>query len=319
MRRLALLLCALCASACTHEHARADADAPTDASVTVDAGADVGVAADADAEPVATEAGYALWPLPSFPGSALPNEQRYELDGALAVDAITGLVWQRGDADELRTHEDARGYCDALVLDARDDFRLPSRMEWISIVDPARSPTIDPAAFPDTEPEYHWTSSRAAGAPGSAFSVYLGAGETTLGLASRPSARARCVAGGPPPLLGEHFEVLDEARVRDRGTELVWSRAAFSPSSWEDARDACVSRGGRLPSIRELQSIVDERRRDPAIDLALFPDARSERLWSSTVRDSGELQPWTLDALDGQTFADEPASALHSARCVLSA
>ncbi|MDQ3037207.1 MAG: DUF1566 domain-containing protein, partial [Myxococcota bacterium] len=284
-----------------------------------DAGADAATETDAaaDAAPGGDQgAGYARWPIPALPGTGGAHEQRYEIAGDTALDAITGLTWQRGDAGDLRTHEGALAYCDALVLEARDDFRLPSRIETISILDPTRSPALDPDAFPDAAPEYHWTSSLAPETPGSAYSVYLGAGETTLGLTSRPSARVRCVAGGPPAIEAPHFEILDAETVRDRGTGLVWSRAALAASSWPDARDACAAIGARLPSIRELQSIVDETRLDPMLDPALFPDARSVRHWSSTLRDAGELLPWTLDTLDAQTFADDSTSARHLARCV---
>lgn len=254
--------------------------------------------------------GYAAFAMPSL------GAERYEISSDLAADLDTGLVWQRGDTGALRTLEEARAECDALVLEGRDDFRLPTRVEWVSIVDPGRTPALDRDAFPDAIPEYHWTRSEPAGAPGSAFSVYLGAGETTLGLASRPSARVRCVAGGPPPLESAQHEVLGD-RVRDHGTGLTWLRAATDPASWADSAAACAALGARLPTLRELQTLVDESRRAPAVDPALFPGTAAERHWTSTIRDAGEVQPWTVDLLDGQTFADEPASARHRARCVI--
>ncbi|UJR82465.1 DUF1566 domain-containing protein [Sandaracinus amylolyticus] len=257
-----------------------------------------------------TPSGYAAFAMPELGG------ERYGIRSDVVEDLVTGLIWQRGDTGALRTLEEARAECAALELEGREDFRLPTRVEWVSIVAPARSPTIDGSAFPDALAEYHWTTSEPDEAPGSAFSVYLGAGETTLGLASRPSARVRCVAGGPAPIEGAQHEVRGDG-VHDRGTGLTWSRAMIDATTWSEARDACIAIGARLPTIRELQTIVDESRRAPAIDPALFPDTPSERHWTSTIRDAGDAQPWTVDFLDGQTYADELGDVPHVARCVL--
>lgn len=263
-----------------------------------------------DAASAVEGVGYADFPMPPL-GAPLA------VDAELARDPITTLVWQLDASPAPLTHAGALDYCDALSRGGRDDFRLPTRAEWSSILDPTRSPTLDPA-FAPAIPDYHWTASAPrAIAPGSAFSVYLGGGETTLGLADRRSAYARCVAGGPPAVEAPHFEPEGADRVRDRGTGLVWSRAALAPATHDEASAACEALGGRLPTYRELPTIVDESRRAPAIDPALFPGTRSERHWTSTVRDAGEVAPWTVDFLDGQTFADEPASARHPARCVL--
>jgi hypothetical protein len=69
----------------------------------------------------------------------------------------------------------------------------------------------------------------------------------------------------------------------------------------------------RLPSIRELQSLVDENAHDPAVDLALFPATESEGFWSQTLRGS---DPWHVQFLDGQTSAEIYADESLASRCV---
>jgi hypothetical protein len=258
---------------------------------------------------------HAAWPMPSLPVESLPRPQRYEIEAEVVRDAITGLVWERGDRGTLlRTHADAIADCASLVLAGRDDYRLPSRIEWASVVDPTRSPTLDPEAFPDAIAEYHWSASRTALGADAAYSVYLGGGETTIGIASRASGRARCVAG-PPPLPAAPYEI-DATTVLDRATMLTWSRSSLAATSWDGARSACEDASMRLPTLRELQTIVDEARGDPSVDLAAFPGARAERHWTATVRDAGEVLPWTVDLRDGQTYAEDLPSTPHPAYCV---
>lgn len=45
---------------------------------------------------------------------------------------------------------------------------------------------------------------------------------------------------------------------------------------------AALGYGWRIPTIRELFSLVDHLHHDPAIDTEKFPDTRSYAYWSST-------------------------------------
>lgn len=82
------------------------------------------------------------------------------------------------------------------------------------------------------------------------------------------------------------FEVLDET-VRDNETGLVWTRRNASEKrlAWTEAKEACekleLDGGGwRLPTIKELLSLVDYERSSPAIDPAF--ECNSDWYWAST-------------------------------------
>lgn len=70
---------------------------------------------------------------------------------------------------------------------------------------------------------------------------------------------------------------------------LMWHRAT-SPDrlNFKDAEAYCkaMTTSGhtdwRLPTIQELLSLVDYTRHDPAIDVAQFPDTKSNWYWSSS-------------------------------------
>jgi hypothetical protein len=269
--------------------------------------------ADADADtPEEAASGYANWPMPNVAGASLPNEQVFALDDEQATDTSTGLVWQRTASAEPRTFAEATADCARLELGGESDFRVPSRIEWVSLLDPSKSPALDVEAFPRTASQYHWTSSLRG--EDSVYSVYLGSGETVIGSRESRAVHVRCVAGGLR-FAGPRHE-LERDWVHDRATHLSWWHLPVAPASWAGAAQICQARGGRLPSLRELQTLVDESREDPAIDTRLFPRVSATRHWTETVRDAAERFPWSVDFRDGQTYADQLPSAENAALCV---
>ncbi len=255
--------------------------------------------------------GFAHFTLSNVEGSGLPNEAAYEVSAELVRDLVTGLVWEAPAVRERTSWEEAKARCAALELGGRADFRLPGRIELVTILDFNRSP-VAARAFDDVVSDYHFTSTPASHAPGSAYSVYFGAGETAVADASPGSAVSRCVAGDVEQRAEPQLELAGDFVV-DTVTGLEWERADGAPASFDDATLRCTSLGLRLPSVRELQSIVDENRHAPALDPELFPGAEPVRFWSSTLRGG---DPWQVSFKDGQTYAEEGPDALVANRCV---
>ena len=89
---------------------------------------------------------WANWPMPNAaPG--LPNPQSFEVQGASVVlDHVTGLMWQQMVDDQQLTFAAANQHCADLSLAGYDDWRLPSRLELVSILDTARTqPAVNQA------------------------------------------------------------------------------------------------------------------------------------------------------------------------------
>lgn len=94
---------------------------------------------------------------------------RLEVDVAndLIRDARTQLVWQRTIEVRTFTWDVANSYCAARGA----GWRLPTRKELLTLVDPTRhEPSIDPV-FPSTPIGLFWTSSRNVLKSGSAWVV----------------------------------------------------------------------------------------------------------------------------------------------------
>ena len=80
-------------------------------------------------------------------------------DGTVS-DVATGLLWQQQDDGVVRDHAAAITYCEGLTLAGYSDWRLPNVKELISLVDYRRdSPSIDVAAFPNTQSVSYWSTS----------------------------------------------------------------------------------------------------------------------------------------------------------------
>jgi hypothetical protein len=250
--------------------------------------------------------GHATWRMPNPFSAGLPNPARLTATGGTAFDELTGLAWDVAVTAKV-TWEDGLRHCQASTVGGHNDWRMPSRVELVSIMDFTRQPTIDPLAFPQTPDDYFWSSSIVPFDRSLAFSVYFGGGITAYGTREGASAHTRCVRGGRPGV-SPRFEIRDET-VRDLNTMLVWQRGTGpAPLGWETAKDYCDrlslagQSGWRLPSTKEMQTIVDETRHDPALDPAAFPNTPSEFFWTSTpVNKSGVNLAIYFSAKDGTT------------------
>lgn len=102
---------------------------------------------------------------------------------------------------------------------------------------------------------------------------------------------------------GPRFAALDDTAVIDRTTSLMWSRENVpgGTMNWAAAKEACAKLilGGhtdwRLPTIRELLTLVDYERHDPAIDTDAFK-CESAYYWTSTpLHSSPGVYAWVVN------------------------
>ena len=66
----------------------------------------------------------------------------------------------------------------------------------------------------------------------------------------------------------------------------------------------------RLPSQRELESLVKIDTQQPAIDPA-FPNTQSNKYWSSTLYTTDPVNAWDVDFVNGNSGADSQSSSYH--------
>ena len=203
-------------------------------------------------------------------------------------------------------------------------FHLPSRIELLSLIDFTSEPSIDPEAFPDTPPEYFWSSSRYAGDQSSAWVVNFAGGPGFVSSGATESLfRVRCVRREAPDARDSHY-LVDAAgeTVLDADTSLTWQRTPpAAPYGWSGAIAYCGAlqldgRGWHLPTIKELQTLVDEARSMPAIDVRAFPKTVPEYFWSSSRVANSEHDAWAVSfrfGFDGPSTLPSRATSAASA------
>lgn len=116
--------------------------------------------------------------------------------------------------------------------------------------------------------------------------------------------------------------VTTQRTVEDRRTKLVWQRAPLPDHmNWATADLACkaiLSDGGkwRLPTMNELQTIVDVGASAPAIDTTAFPSTPTDAAyWTSTPYVGAPGAYWTLTFAIGRTSQTQQTEPLL-VRCV---
>ncbi|MBI5185203.1 MAG: DUF1566 domain-containing protein [Nitrospinae bacterium] len=109
--------------------------------------------------------------------------------------------------------------------------------------------------------------------------------------------------------------------VTDNNTGLAWQKTEGGAMAWESAISYCKTlslagqSGWRLPNKRELMSIVNYGKNNPAIDTASFPNANSSLYWSSTTTAGGASSAWYVDFyLGGVSYNDKSHDSY--VRCV---
>jgi hypothetical protein len=138
-----------------------------------------------------------------------------------------------------------------------------------------------------------------------------------VAMAWSAAARAAAPAG--------HYTFPATGTVLDTKTKLTWQRTAPAATyAWSAAKTYCAGVGAtlggtgwRLPTIKELQTIVDETQTAPPIDSTAFPGTPALAFWSLTqTKDSSGA--WLVDfstTTNGGTSSDV-LTATYSVRCV---
>ncbi len=238
-------------------------------------------------------------------------------DGTI-LDSVTGLVWQKGHNEKRLTWIDADRACKKLVLGNKSDWRLPDIKELYSLANfrgsTGRRPYID-SIFEIQEPNEktlkdddfastHFTSMMGQtwsstiytadhmgkrGMIAAFFFNFLDGRIKQAPIEHRPELFYRCVRGTPH--YKNKFSILSVSSVEDKNSGLIWQRRDSQKRyDWKGALNYCENLNldgnsdWRLPNARELQSIVDYEKHDPALDRKIFPMTDTKAwYWSSTT------------------------------------
>lgn len=233
------------------------------------------------------------------------------------VDTITGLMWQQSDGGEM-TVENARIYADTLTLAGYTDWRLPTGHEAYTILNHQKAnPAID-AAFTTTAAEYWWTANIQSNDATRIWVTNAGGGignhqkTETVSAGGTKKIHARAVRDvKTPTLVISQFTDKGDGTIKDNLTGLIWQKVPNPDSlTWENALTYAenLTLGSfsdwRLPNIKELQSISDDKLVNPSVSTTFFPAIGVKKYWSSTSLPNQTTRAWYLYTQFGITTYD---------------
>ena len=235
--------------------------------------------------------------------------------GTLGSDTCGGVLNGQCNTQAYLAALNAKSYC------GYNDWRIPTRMELLSITDRNRTTAINPA-FVNTQPSYYWTTSLVAAQGDSAWYVeFLGGRAADQYMSNGYSVRVVRGDWSSATAANVRYELINNGReVLDNQTKLIWSRCSLGQTwdgsactgsaietSWSDAllRARSLGSGYRLPNIKELESLVDETSQ-PAINSLFVASPYDYRgydgyYWSSSLVHGDDNYAWIVVFFNGET------------------
>ena len=270
-----------------------------------------------------TATNMATSPVPECPRQDADFQKPFNFikqDGCV-LDNNTGLTWEVKTPQNM---EDAFFYADTekyaaqvntAKLGGYADWRLPTIKELEGISDFSQmGPAIDSNYFPNTSIKFFWTSTPSAVASDYAWVVSGYTGQAMFLAKDRPNMVVRLVRGTSSVYAFDITTVPGTAI--DTSTNLMWQRFYVGQTwdgntcngirlacDWQSALQQSVSTiftgftDWRVPNIKELRSLVDERYCYPnaSINAAVFPGVSVEDIvWSSTPSTQGAGWSWVV-------------------------
>jgi len=248
-------------------------------------------------------------------GNDLPDSVT---EWVMVRDNVTGLIWEV-KTDDGSIHDKDNEYTwqnaqDVFVAElnstsfgGHSDWRMPTIKELTFITDlSCYEPAINTTYFPHTRSSSYWSSTTNAIYTDYAWYVYFYGGYGDVSYKSS-SYYVRAVRGGQTGSL-DHLVINGDETVTDTATGLMWQQATDVGMNWEVAISHCeaLSLAGyndwRLPNRRELRSLVEYSRYDPAIDRDIFPDTLSFDYWSSTTYAYTTDDAWDVYFYSGNDY-----------------
>lgn len=154
-------------------------------------------------------------------------------------------------------------------------------------------------------------------------------------LASSQLVAATCADNIAPSKPDSAYLLRDNGTATDTHTGLMWQRCSLGQTfaeetcsgeaashTWQEALALAASSRAvdfddwRLPSIRELRSLLENCRVQPAINSRVFPNTPSVEYWSASPSADSPGAAWYVDFYYGLSFGTAGLSTPYRARLV---
>ncbi len=268
----------------------------------------------------------------------------YTRNNGVVTDHVTNLEWQDTSINN-RDWWGAKNDCNALSLDG-GGWRVPTMRELDSIINYSKAHHTVDDIFESNPGGNYWSSTPYVYSDSKAWAVrFVNWGysfptdkDNKVVVIENPETNntsttyyyVRCVRG-------QEYGDTDLHRsndiVTDQATGLEWqdnSQVKWTKKKWIDAINYCegLSLGSyddwRLPNQKELLTITDRSRYNPAIDTTVFQNIAPSSsnydypsYWSSTTREPLErIQAWRVKFKIGHSYYNDKNNTSEYVRCV---
>jgi hypothetical protein len=225
-------------------------------------------------------------------------------------------MWQQADDITTSTWTDAESYCTLVLVDTTASS---SKKEPRLLLIMGNNPAVNTSVFKNTFAYPHWTSTLYTADGVSQWQINLLDGASGFYDISIPHY-AKCVRRNLP------FNTLKDngdSTVTDADLGLMWQQGGGGSMYWADALNYCegLTLAGhvdwRLPNIRELVSLTDDRKANPSIDRVLFEGTGFlYNYWSSTPSAGNTDNRWVVSFKHSSTTTQIKTNKQNYVRCV---
>ena len=249
----------------------------------------------------------------------------------------SNLYWQ--DNIEAKTtikkYADAENYCATLTLDGIDSWRLPTYNELLTIVNYERHQPSIYDIFSHTNDKEYWTQTKLASDENLfRWTIDFKNGVVNFQTGAYPSSystihNVRCVSDKFANRRKQERNFSKNGDiVTDNIHHLLWQdslNTKVDKYSFTDAVSYCdnlslgqYSSGWRVPTVKELASLVDVRAYDPSIDGNFTNTAYNDAYWTSDSMVLVDSYRWDINFKDGfiNYGGTDHASFNQYVRCV---
>ena len=242
-------------------------------------------------------------------------------------DGVTGTPGDNSSTFDTQQYINA---LNAAKYGGHKDWRMPTAKELATIVDrnvdsSGLSPSINIVYFPNTRVSYYSSSTTYAGDTDVAWDVDFYCYGNIFYLTKANGYYVRAVRSGQSGALDNLVINGDGTAVTDTNTGLMWQQAtAPGVYTWQEALAYCdnLTLAGhsdwRLPTWKELQSIVDYSVRNPSIGAAFSTNTEASDYWSSTTYASGSSYAWIVNFGNGNINKNNKGDDSYYVRAVRS-
>ncbi|MEI7841175.1 MAG: DUF1566 domain-containing protein [Methylococcaceae bacterium] len=266
----------------------------------------------------------------AFAALDTPTEDFIDNNDGTVLHKKTGLSWQRCSVGQTWTGSSCSGTASKMNWDSAmasygnktdcNQWRLPRIDELNTITEhDAFNPAINSAIFPNTPNTTFWSASVDASYPSLAWIVEFGLGQNYKG---SNNYAVRLVRGGQSCSVDtftptSDFTLHNDGTTTHTKTGLMWQRCSIGQTwtgssctvnalamSYTSAMSETSTLAGysdwRLPTLNELNTIVEYTNYNPAINLSVFPNTPNN-VWfkSASVNFVNPSLTWDVFSYDG--------------------